>query len=200
MGKVATLPQRAPEGDDLLPPFTIGIAINMSDSRQITINSPVTEPITPAEANRRTDLLMHVAERQRSKLEIRYHLEEIADKRTALALWEKRRDEAVAEHEKLQEKRTEEVSALMAKRRELEQRVAASWVSSGRTGVPALQGRDKNQDAAWARAIAAKLEEVSKGDAEHGQNVQTALGNIEKLSEEIAARERLVEKHREIVG
>ena len=31
-------------------------------------------------------------------------------------------------------------------------------------------------------------------------NVQTALGNIEKLSEEIAARERLVEKHREIVG
>jgi hypothetical protein len=198
---VTRLPKAANEDKaEVLPPFDIGFAVNMDEQRQMTIRCPVSEPITLEEAHRRTDLLVSVAERVRSKFEVRFLTDKIEDKRAALAMWETRREEALAEHQKKQDERTAKVADLTVKREELKQRVALDWTASGRTGEPKLQGGDRNRDAALGRDIDALTAEIAKQDAEHDQTVGPALKNIEQITQEIAAMERLIKKHREIVG
>lgn len=199
MGKVTSLPKPANEAASL-PPFDVTITMNISGERQIIIRSPSPDPASAADANHRLDLLVAAAERQRAKYELLFLTDQLADKRAALAMWQGRRDEAEAEHQAAQEKRSVEVGDLKVLRADLEKRVAHDWQERGRRGEPKLEGADATRDKRLAQAIDAKLEEIKKADAEHAQNVQTALKSIEKLTEEIAAIERLAAKHREIVG
>jgi hypothetical protein len=199
MGKVEMLPTAASE-EIKLPPFDVTITMNISGERQIIVRSPAPDALLPEEANRRLDALVTTVERQRAKYELLYLNDQLSDKRAALALWEKRRDEAEAEHKAAQEKRAEEIADLKVKRADLEARIAHEWTARGRRGNPKLEGADKSRDQRMAQAIEIKLAEIAKADAEHQQNVQTALKSIEKLTEEIRAIERLMEKHRKIVG
>jgi len=205
MGKVTSLKAAndapAAVADDTLPPFDIGIVMNLSGERQITVRSPVTEPISKAEADRRMDGLVRVAERQRSLYELRFLTEQLEDKTAALeGVWKKRQAEAEAKHKEALAELERETTQAMAKREQLQQRVARQWRDRGKQGDPVLQGADKSTDQGLARDIEAKGDRVKKLEAEHLQHMQTITGNVEKLTEEIAAIGRLIAKHREIVG
>lgn len=200
MGKVS--PIRADQTEEApLPPFTVGIVMNLSGERQLRIDSPSPDPISKAEANRRMDALMHVAERQRSLIEIRVLEEDLASKRAALAdVWVKRKEEAQAKHAAALAQVEKDAIQAEAKREKLEQDFITVERDRGKTGDIKLVGGTKNAAAALDRDIAALRDRTKTLEAEHLQNIQVIDGNVEKLTNEIAAMERLLAKHRETVG
>jgi predicted nucleic acid-binding Zn-ribbon protein len=201
MAKVTRLKPANERADAVLPPFDVTITMNISGERQIVIRAPSKDPAPRSRVRADLDALVDEAERQRAKYEMRFLSDQLEDKTAALDnVWRKRAAEAEAKHKDELVKIEAELVATEAKRAGVEQRVAAAWTARGKSGEAKLEGRDKNVHDALGRDIDAAGDRVKKLEAEHLQHMQTISGNIEKLSEEIAAIERLIEKHRELVG
>ncbi len=190
MGKVTALPKAANDpstgsgqapADETLPPFDISVSANFADLQQVMIRMPVTEAITRAEASRRMDIVVDLAQRQVSRQEIRVNEAALKDKRKALI-------EA-------------EIVRITTKREQLDVDGAAEWTRMNRAGDYRAQGARKNRLDRLQQDIDAQRAKVGTLEAEYEQKVAKAQDDIiERLTEEIAAIERVIEKHREIVG
>lgn len=201
MGKVTALKTASESERDELPPFDATITMNLSGERQIIIRSPVTEPLSRAEVDRRMDGLMRVAERQRSLIEVRVLTEDLASKRSALAdVWLKRKAEAEEKHAAALKRLEDDVAQTETRRAELVEGFIKAERDRGKQGDIELTGNAKNREARMRQDIAGMADKVKTLEAEHLQHMQVIDGNIDKLENEIAAMERLLEKHQEIVG
>lgn len=192
----------APKADEaMLPEFEIGIAMNLSGERQLTIRSPVKEQISRAEANRRMDALMHVAERQRSLQEITFLEEQFAAKTDALKLWQRRKDEADEKHDSDLAAVETAIADAMKKQEQLQQAAYSEARAAGRTADVKLTGNRLKDFNALDRAIGQHRDSVSTKEAEHEQRVMGPInGNIEKLEAELREIGRQLERHRTIVS
>lgn len=201
MGKVAKLPRAAnAEAEEKLPPFDISVSANFADLQQIMLRMPVTEPITRAEANRRLDAIVALASRQRSRAEIVVLTASLADKKRALALQEGRRKDEAEKHEKALAEIEDSIAKLMERHEGMLQEGAAEWTAQNRQGDYKPQGHRKNTLTALQRDIDAAKDRVKTAQAEYEQKVAHAQDQIlERLTEEIAAIEREIDKHRAIV-
>ena len=205
MGKVTALPKAAndaPErAEEIVPPFEIAVAANFADLQQCHIRLPVKDPITRAEANRLVDLATDLAQRQVSRQEIRVNEAALKDKRKALALQQGRRAEQEEAHAKALAEIEAEIVRITAKREQLDVDGAAEWTRMNRAGDYRPQGNRKNRLDALQRDIEAQRDKVKTIEADYQQKVVKAQADIvERLTEEIAAIERVIEKHQEIVG
>lgn len=201
MSKVTPIRAANQDAPAPLPPHDITITVNLSGERQIIVRSPVTEAISRDEANRRTDALMAVAERQRSIIEIRVLTEDLASKRAALTdVWQKRKAEAEEKHAVALKTIENTIVDTETRRTELVEGFIKTERDRGKTGDIQLVGNVKNREARMQQDIAAQRAKVKTLEAEHLQNIQVIDGNIEKLTNEIAAMERLLQKHQELVG
>src|SRR5258708_6695896 len=210
MGRVPALPKAAndpPTGsgqapaDETIPPFDISIAANFADLQQVQLRMPVGEAISRAEANRRMDLLVDLAQRQVSRQEIRVNEAALKDKKKALDLQQRRRAEQEEHHAAALAAIEDEIVRVTAKREQLDVDGAAEWTRMNRAGDYRPQGNRKNRLDALQRDIEAQRAKVGTLTAEYEQKVAKAQADIvERLTEEIAAIERVIEKHREIVG
>ncbi len=206
MGKATALPKAAndaPEkADETIPPFDISIAANFADLQQVQLRMPVGEAISRAEANRRMDLLVDLAQRQVSRQEIRVNEAALKDKRKALDLQQKRRVEQEEHHVAALAAIEDEIVRLTTRHAELEQKDRSAWTATGRSPDNYKpQGACKNRLDGIGRDIEAQRAKVGTLTAEYEQKVAKAQADIvERLTEEIAAIERVIEKHREIVG
>lgn len=205
MGKVTPMKAAndAPaQADEIVPAFEIAVAANFADMQQVHIRVPVKDPITRAEANRLVDLATDLAQRQVSRMEIRVNEAALKDKRKALALQQRRQVEEEAKHVAALAEVEKEIVRLTTRHAEVEQKDRAAWTGTGRTPDNYKpQGARKNQLEGIARDIEAQRAKVGTLEAEYDQKVAKAQADmIERLTEEIAAIERVIEKHREIVG
>jgi hypothetical protein len=205
MGKVTALPKAAndapAQADEMIPGFDISIAANFADLQQVQLRMPVTEPISRAEANRRMDLLVDLAQRQVSRQELRVNEAALKDKRKALELQKRRQVEEEAKHVAALAAIEDEIVRIAARREQLDIEGAAEWTRANRSGDYRAQGNRKNRLDALQRDIEAQRAKVGTLEAEYEQKVAKAQDDmIERLTEEIAAIERVIEKHREIVG
>jgi Mg2+ and Co2+ transporter CorA len=207
MGKVAKLPAAANDApatetaDEMLPAFEIAVSANFADLQQVMLRMPIKEPIGRAEANRLTDLLVDIGQRQVARQEIRVNEAALKDKRRALELQQRRHVEESEKHAAELKAVEDEIVRLMAKREQLDQEGAAQWIKTGRTGDYRAEGHRKNQLARLQQDIDAQREKAKTLAAEHAQKVEKAQNDIiERLTEEIAAIERVIAKNREIVG
>ena len=211
MGKVTALPKAANDpsagsgqapADETIPPFDISVSANFADLQQVMIRMPVTEAITRAEASRRMDIVVDLAQRQVSRQEIRVNEAALKDKRKALELQQKRRVEQEAQHVAALAAIEDEIVRLTTRHAEFEQKDRAAWTATGRSPDNYKpQGARKNQLDGIGRDIDAQRAKVGTLTAEYEQKVAKAQDDIiERLTEEIAAIERVIEKHREIVG
>lgn len=185
----------------LLPPFEIGIAMNLSGERQITIRCPVKEPCSREEANRMSDGLMAVAERQRSLIEIRVLEEDLASKKDALEnVWGQTRREAEEKHQARLDEVTKKIADLMAKQEQIKVAGAEKATTAGRSSYKP-EGKDKKDIEALQRAIDGYNDEVRRIEAEHLKHLTDQIDKpIARLEGDIRAIERLLEKHRAVVG
>ena len=210
MGKVTALPKAANDpstgsgqapADETLPPFDISVSANFADLQQVMIRMPVTEAITRAEASRRMDIVVDLAQRQVSRQEIRVNEAALKDKRKALDLQQKRRVEQEAQHVAALAEIEAEIVRITMKREQLDVDGAAEWTRMNRAGDYRAQGARKNRLDRLQQDIEAQRAKVGTLTAEYEQKVAKAQDDIiERLTEEIAAIERVIEKHREIVG
>ena len=200
MAEVERLRSMPQPSDGELPPFDITIVVNLAGERQIHLRSPVTEPIAPAEANRRTDALMQVVERQRSMIEIRVLEDELTAKNDALdKVWRVRKAEAEAKLEADLTGVENDIAKDMAKQEQLKHAANDHAAQTGRNTVR-LEGAAKKEHDTLARAIVQHRARVATIQNEHKQFVQTIDGNIEKLEADIREISRQLERHRKIVG
>jgi len=182
-----------------LPAFDLTIVMNLAGERQIHLRSPVTDSIAPAEANRRTDALMKVAERQRSLIEIRVLEDELSAKTDALEkVWKVRAAEAVEKHAKALEDVESAIKTAMIKQEQIKTREAERATSKGRYGSILMGGALKEYNALGG-AIDQHRASVKAKENEHLQHMQTITGNIEKLEADIREINRQLARHRAIV-
>src|SRR5260221_191997 len=149
MGKVTALPKAANDpaagsgqapADETIPPFDISIAANFADLQQVQLRMPVAEAISRAEANRRMDMLVDLAQRQVSRQEIRVNEAALKDKRKALDLQQKRRVEQEEHHAAALAAIEDEIVRVTAKREQLDVDGAAEWTRMN----PAVVNTDPN--------------------------------------------------------
>ena len=210
MGKVTALPKAANDNsagsgqapaDEIVPPFEIAVAANFAELQQVHIRLPVKDPISRTEANRLMDLATDLAQRQVSRQEIRVNEAALKDKRKALDLQQKRRVEQEAQHVAALAEIEAEIVRITTKREQLDVDGAAEWTRMNRSGDYRAQGARKNRLDRLQQDIDAQRAKVGTLEAEYEQKVAKAQADIvERLTEEIAAIERVIEKHREIVG
>lgn len=188
-------------GTEDLPAFDLTIVMNLAGERQIHLRSPVTDPISPAEANRRTDALMRVAERQRSLIEIRVLEEELSAKTDALEkVWKARKTEAEEKHAKVLEEVEKAIKTDLTLQEQLKQAEAMKAAGTGRVAEYKLQGNALKNYNTLGTAIDQHRASVKTKEQEHLQHMQTINGNIDKLEAEIREMTRQLERHRAIVG
>src|SRR5258708_9790194 len=196
MGKVTALPKAAndpPTGsgqapaDETIPPFDISIAANFADLQQVQLRMPVGEAISRAEANRRMDLLVDLAQRQVSRQEIRVNEAALKDKRKALDLQQKRRAEQEEHHAAALAAIEDEIVRVTAKREQLDVDGAAEWTRMNRAGDYRPQGNRKNRLDALQRDHQAQRANVGTLTGPHEQKVAHAPADItEPPTEQLA--------------
>ena len=205
MGKVTPMKaanDQPAKAEEIVPAFEIAVAANFAELQQVHIRVPVKDPITRAEANRLVDLATDLAQRQVSRMEIRVNEAALKDKQKALELQQRRQVEEEAKHFATLAEIEAEIVRLTTRHAELDQEGATDWVRSGRSpdGYKP-QGARKNRMDGIARDIEAQRARILTLEAEYQQKVAKAQDDmIERLTEEIAAIGRVIEKHREIVG
>lgn len=205
MGKVTALPKAAndapTQAEEIVPAFEIAVAANFAELQQVHIRLPVKDPITRSEANRLVDLATDLAQRQVSRMEIRLNTAALADKRKALALQQGRETEQEAIHEAAIAEVQAKIVELETHHAEVDQAGAVEWSGLRRQGDYKAQGKRKSQLDGIGRDIEAQRDRVKTLEAEYQQKVKKAQADIiERLTEEIAAIERVIAKHQEVVG
>src|SRR5260221_3865889 len=193
MGKVTALPKAANDpaacsgqtpADETIPPYDISIAANFADLQQVQLRMPVAEAISRAEANRRMDMLVDLAQRQVSRQEIRVNEAALKDKRKALDLQQKRRVEQEAQHAAALAAIEDEIVRVTAKREQLDVDGAAEWTRMNRAGDYRPQGNRKNRLDALQRDIEAQRAKVGTLTAEYEQKGAKAQADIiERLTD-----------------
>src|SRR5260370_33101168 len=200
MGKATAVPKAANDArekaDETIPPFDISTAANFADLQQVQLRMPVGEAISRAEANRRMDLLVDLAQRQVSRQEIRVNEAALKDKKKALELQQRRRAEQEEHHAAALAAIEDEIVRVTAKREQLDVDGAAEWTRTNRAGGSRPPGNRKNRLDALQRDIEAQRAKVGTPTAEYEQKVAKAQAAIvARLTEDVAANRPRIGKH-----